>query len=337
MRTLRYMVLAVLFLLVVTVIIGFFLPSSVNLQRSTVINRDHQTVFQVVNSLANFNKWSPWYKLDPNAEYVLSGPNSGKGSKITWKGNNNVGEGSHEIIDSQPHESVKTTFYFGKPDHPVYSSVLVKPLDDGNTQVTWTFENDFGYNVFYRYFSLVLEESIAPVYEEGLANLKKYVESLPLHDYSILSVTDTTAQASYAYASETTHAQQDISSAIAAAYGKLMAFINNNKLEMNGSPKITSLSFQKDVYRFLAVIPVKDNTLLDEAGEIQSHFTYEGRTIKAIHKGAYHDFEKTYEIIDAYIQQNNMQKNGNPWEDFVTDPGNVSEEDLITHVYQPIK
>lgn len=50
-----------------------------------------------------------------------------------------------------------------------------KPVGNGTT-VAWTFENDFGYNVFYRYFGLILEDMIAPDYEKGLSNLKTRLE-----------------------------------------------------------------------------------------------------------------------------------------------------------------
>ena len=157
---------------------GFFLPAKVHLERSTVINRDTGTVFAVINSLSNFNKWSPWYEYDPNASYVVSGPESGVGSTLTWQGNEKIGTGSNEIIDSKTNEYIKTKFYFGKSENPALSKISVESVENG-TKVTWAFDNDFGYNVIYRYFGLVLEDMIAPDYEKGLKNLKEYLESTP--------------------------------------------------------------------------------------------------------------------------------------------------------------
>jgi hypothetical protein len=162
--------------------VGLFLPAKVNLERSTIINRDISNVFKVINSLSNFNKWSPWYEYDLNAVYILTGPDSGVGSKLSWKGNDLVGNGSNEIIESTPNQYIRTKFYFGKSENPAFSKVSVMNVDNGtyvSTKVTWAFENDFGYNIFYRYFGLVLEDMIAPDYEKGLQNLKQHIESIP--------------------------------------------------------------------------------------------------------------------------------------------------------------
>lgn len=339
MRTLRYLVLALLVILVIVVIVGLFLPSKVRLERSIDINRDKQTIFKVINSLSNFNQWSPWYDYDVNAEYVISGAPSGIGSKLTWNGNEKVGTGSNEIIESELNSRIKTKFFFGKSDAPAFSTIILKQ-DETLTKVTnviWAFENDFGYNVFYRYFGLVLEDMIAPDYERGLEKLKIHVESLPLYDYSNITIVDTQAEKTYAFSATTSIKSEEITPVIASSYGKIINFITSNNINMVGTPKIINLKFEEDIYQFLAAIPVSANELKDDKGEIQAYLTYQGKAVKFIHKGAYSNFKKSYEIIAAYLQQNNLENNGNSWEDFVSDPANTSEEDLITHIYQPIK
>lgn len=336
MRTLRYIVLALLFLLVVVIIVGFFLPAQVRLERSIEINRKAPVVFNVINSLENFNKWSPWYALDVNADYVVSGPSSGVGSKISWQGNDKIGKGTNEIIESKQNVMIKTKFYFGKDDQPAYSSLRLSETAN-KTTVTWAFENDFGYNVFYRYFGLVLEDMIAPDYEKGLKNLKAHVESLPLYDYSHLSIIETPAESVYTVAREVQLDSQDVTEEIGKAYAEILAFLNKNKIEMSGTPKIITQASQNGAFSFLAAIPVESVEIKDPTGSIQSQQMYQGKAIKLIHRGSYADFKKQYTIIDAYMSQNNLQTNGQAWEDFVTDSGVVKEQDLITHIYQPIK
>ncbi|MCF6288272.1 MAG: SRPBCC family protein [Proteobacteria bacterium] len=179
MRTLRYMVLALLVVFVVIVVVGLLLPSKVHLERNIEIKRDKQTIFRVINSLDNFNQWSPWYDLDINAKYMLAGAESGVGATLSWEGNDKVGTGSTEIIESVQDSYIKTKMLFGKSDAPVYSKIALQQAGN-TTKVTWSFENDFGYNIFFRYFGLVLEDMIAPDYERGLAKLKNYIESQPL-------------------------------------------------------------------------------------------------------------------------------------------------------------
>ena len=116
-----------------------------------------------------------------------------------------------------------------------------------------------------------------------------------------------------------------------------MGFISINNIKQVGSPKIIILEATDSHYQFLAAIPVNNNDLVDEASEIKALSMYEGKAIKMTHKGSYRDFKESYDLIYAYMAQNNLLQNGNPWEDFVTDPGVVEEADLITHIFQPIK
>ncbi len=336
MKTLRYIVLALIFLILVAVVVGFFLPAKVHLERSVEINRDKTTIFKVINALENFNKWSPWYELDVNAEYKISGPQSGVGSKLEWHGNESVGDGVNEIIESVENDHTKTRMFFGKSDAPAYSIISLEQKGD-KTKVTWAFENDFGMNVFYRYFGLVIEDMIAPDYEKGLKKLKTYVESLPKNDFSPLSIVTTPAQAVYTFKSSATIGESDISQVIGAAYQKIISFLVANNIEMNGSPKIINLNFDEKNFEFLAAIPVANNDKVDETGTIKATQMYAGKAVKLIHKGAYENFKKSYAVLNEYLAYNNLEKNGNSWEDYVTDPAQVAEPDLITHIYQPIK
>ena len=328
--------MALMFLFVVVIIVGFFLPSKVRLERSIEINRNAPVVFNVINALNNFNKWSPWYKLDVNAEYVVTGPQSGVGSKITWQGNDKVGKGSNEIIESQENALIKTKFFFGKNEQPAYSTLSLSEKDHITT-VTWAFENDFGYNVFYRYFGLVLEDMIAPDYEKGLKNLKAHVESLPLYDYSHISIVETPPAAVYTVARQVQLGSQNITKEIANAYGEIVAFLTKNNIAIQGPPKIITQDSKNDAFSFLAAIPVQNIVISDPSGSIQSQQMYQGKAIMLVHKGSYADFKQQYKIINAYISQSRLQINGQAWEDFITDPGVVKEQDLITHIYQPIK
>ena len=306
------------------------------MQRSIEVNRSKETIFQVINSQSNFNKWSPWFEKDKMARYNLQGNESGVGSKLSWQGNNDVGTGSNEIIGSQLNQSVTTELYFGKDDHPAYATLSLKEHKE-STLVTWSFDNDFGYNVFFRYFGFVIEDMIAPDYERGLSNLKKHVESLPLYDYSNISSVTTHANTVYTLEFFSSNNSNEISAAIGAAYGKIIGFVSTNNINTTGSPKLVTLGFSPDNNHFLAVIPVESNTITDEKGDIVASTMYAGKAIKIIHTGSYNNFKQTYDVLSSYLEHHNLEKNGSSWEDFVTDPTKVTEENLVTHIYQPIK
>ncbi|WP_431686454.1 SRPBCC family protein [Hahella sp. NBU794] len=161
---------------VLVIVAGFFLPDSTHVERSVVINAPQRQVFDFLNSYRNFNDWSPWAKLDPNAQYQFSGPQSGVGAKMSWRSDDpKVGQGYQEIIAVKEAEEIQVTLDFG--DNGQASAFYrLQPADSG-VRVTWGFDTEHGFNLFNRYIGLMLERLLAPMYEEGLQSLKQRIEN----------------------------------------------------------------------------------------------------------------------------------------------------------------
>lgn len=178
MKWLRYL----LYLVVLLVLIGVFLPSKTGLERSINIDAEPQKVYAYLVDLHNFNDWSPWHRLDPNAVYDYSGPESGVGAIMQWVSNHkNVGSGTQKIVDTLPGRRIDIMLDFGAMGIANSSyfidSALIEPGRDGAT-VTWTFEQYHGWNLLDRYTGFfALEHFLGPAYEEGLANLKTVLET----------------------------------------------------------------------------------------------------------------------------------------------------------------
>lgn len=173
-KFLKNLTLGLALFMLVLGLIGFTLPSSKALQRSVVINAPASKIFPFVNNLKNFNLWSPWSKLDPDTEYVFTGPDEGIGARVVWKSENkSVGEGSQEIVESRTHEYVKTNLNFGGGG-PANAEFFLDQ-NGGSTKVTWTFQTEFE-GMLARYFGLMLDKWVGGAYEEGLQNLKSYGE-----------------------------------------------------------------------------------------------------------------------------------------------------------------
>ena len=63
------------------VVAGFLLPASTTVERRAVVPAPQATVFTVLNGFRNFNRWSPWADLDPDATYIHEGPVQGVGAR----------------------------------------------------------------------------------------------------------------------------------------------------------------------------------------------------------------------------------------------------------------
>jgi len=122
-----------------------------------------------------FHAWSPWSDIDPDTLYQFQGPEQGIGARMTWEsGNNQVGQGSQEIIDSVPDQRVEMKLEFGDEDGS-NATFLLEP-EGTATRVRWQFSTVFGWDLFGRYVGLMLDSMIGASYSKGLKDLKARVE-----------------------------------------------------------------------------------------------------------------------------------------------------------------
>ena len=85
----------------------WFIPSKVHVERSITINTPASVIFPHVNDLEAWEQWSPWYELEPTAQYTYGEQTVGTGATSAWKGEL-VGEGSQVIMSSLPNSEIQT-------------------------------------------------------------------------------------------------------------------------------------------------------------------------------------------------------------------------------------
>lgn len=330
----------VVLLVIVLAAIGFFLPRYVHVERSTTVNAPIGTVYAVLNSYKLFNRWSPWAALDPNTKYEFSGPAAGVGSKMSWSSDNkNVGKGSQEITESRAGEYIKTALDFGTNGKGTADFKLSR--DAEGTKVVWGMDSDLGANPFAHYFGLMIPGMVGKDYEKGLASLKNLVETLPKADFSDLSVESlnvTPVMVAFIPGSST-QADSAIAAALGASYMQVGQFMGANGLKQAGPPMSITRKWENNKFDFDAAIQVdkSPDAPVPADSKVQIKQTYGGAALRVVHRGAYHGLAATTEKFMAYAAAHGIEMNGDCWEEFVSDPGNTPEPELITHIYMPIK
>lgn len=175
MKLLKHLFIALVLSATTGLVVALFLPASAHVERSTFIQAPPSTVFALLNDFREFNRWSPWAKLDADTRYTFEGPPTGTGARMTWHSEHpGVGSGSQQIVASSAPRRVEVVLEFGDQD-PARAYYDLQALG-GGTQVTWGFDSEFGYNLVGRYFGLLLDGWIGADYEKGLANLKVLAE-----------------------------------------------------------------------------------------------------------------------------------------------------------------
>ena len=171
MRWLLY----ILIFLALLVLAGFLFPRVATTERSVYIAEPPDVVFPYVNNFRNFNKWSPWYQIDPNTEYTYSGGAEGAGAAMSWTSDDpKVGSGSQTITASEPYSRVATDLDFGAQGKAKAEFKLV-PQGEG-TNITWTFSSEMGSGPIARWMGLMVSRMVGTSYEQGLQKLKAVVE-----------------------------------------------------------------------------------------------------------------------------------------------------------------
>jgi effector-binding domain-containing protein len=338
MKTLKKIVIGIIVLIVLAVIGGFLLPSTQHIERSLSIAAPPPVVFAQINGFKDYNDWSPFVAVMPDAEYSWSGPDFGVGSTLAWTTPD--GEtGRQTIIAAQPYERVDIELDLGRRGL-AQAAYLLQPVPAG-TQLTWTFDTDFGLDLVGRFFGLFLERELGPLYAQGLANVKRIAEDLPDTDWSDIEIgLETVPSRTIAYITGSVPREPAvIADALAEAYGRVAVFVTANGLQLAGSPMAVTNYRDERGYGFDAAIPVDGSPSRGAGPEslVRMGESYGGRVVRAVHAGPYAQLPTTYAKVEAFIAAHRLERNGRSWDVFVTDPGNTPEEELETEVYYPVK
>lgn len=163
--------------LVVFLAVAATRPSHFSVGRSATIAAKPEEVFSFVNSLAEFQKWSPWARRDPSMKSTFAGPKSGVGSEYHWVGNSEVGEGNMKITESTAGELVRMQLDFIKPFAASNKvDFIFEPAGNG-TKVKWVMSGENGLMGKAIGMLMNMDKMVGGDFEQGLANLKGLAES----------------------------------------------------------------------------------------------------------------------------------------------------------------
>jgi len=323
--------------IVLLILVGLALPRHARIDVETQIEAHPASVFALVNDFHRVALWTPWLDADPNARIVHSGPPRGVGATITWDGAI-IGTGTQVITESRAHEHVATSINPGEAGEA--RSWFDLSGSGGTTRITWHFETDYGFNVVGRYFGLVFAGVVRRDHTVSLARLKELAETLPSADFSDLAIEQLVVQATKIAYLPTTSIPEPaaISEAMGDAYFEILSFIDQNGLNEAGAPLSIARSFSGSELLFDAAIPVRGVTDATPRGSalVKIGQTYAGNVIRVRHIGPYRTLGATHRKIAAYLAALGIERAGDAWESYVSDPTRVPESELLTYVYYPV-
>jgi len=150
-------------------------PADFSVTRSGTIAAPPATVFALVNDFHNWEKWSPWSKMDPTAKLTFNGAAAGAGAQYAWVGNAKVGAGRMEITESRAAERIRITLEFSKPMAATNLTEFTFKPAGNQTAVTWTMSGKNNFIGKAMHLLINCDKMIGGNFEEGLANMNAVV------------------------------------------------------------------------------------------------------------------------------------------------------------------
>ena len=118
----------------------------------------------------------PWETIDPALKRTYGGVVDGRGAVYEWEGNNQVGQGRMEILESVPSSKILIKLDFLKPFEGHNTAEFTLAGRGGSTDVTWAMYGPLPFMAKVMSVFCMMERMVGPQFETGLANLKKATE-----------------------------------------------------------------------------------------------------------------------------------------------------------------
>ncbi|MBB5014583.1 SRPBCC family protein [Rehaibacterium terrae] len=338
MRVVKALAGVIAALVVLFFAVGWLLPDRVVVERGIHVARPPAEVHAVLDGFGRFNEWSPWAELDPQARYEFSGPPTGVGATLRWSGNDAVGSGRQRIVESVAGERVVTALEFDGQGEAT-ARFLLSPRD-GGTDVLWRFEADFGGSIAGRWFGLFLDRLIGADYERGLARLKALLESGSGSASSAMvdgeEIDFVPLRLLYASGTAPVDDIHAIAEALAARYGEITALMQAQGVRQVGAPLTITHAVEDGVWRFDAAIPVDRNDIA-LAGEVRAGMSPGGRALRFVHVGPYERLHAYWQGAMDWTAGHGYRQRGPVIAQYLSDPGEMPPEALVTHLVVPIE
>ncbi len=152
-------------------------PSDYTVERSTIIQAPADIVFNQINDFRKWAAWSPWAKLDPQAQFTFEGAEQGAGAIHTWDGNSKVGKGRMTITESNPHSLINIQLDFEKPMASTSQSSFKFDHQNDQTTVTWSMSGHANYFSKLMCLFMSMDKMVGNQFEKGLSDIKAISEA----------------------------------------------------------------------------------------------------------------------------------------------------------------
>ncbi len=325
--------------------IGALLPSHARVERKVELGNPITQVYDTLNGLKKFNVWQPWVALDKQAKYTIEGPEFGPGAKVRWNSylQKALGQGSIEIVESVPEESVKMALDNNwRGSNKTWTMFIEQNSQTNAVTVRWVVDVDYGWDILGRYAGLYLNGRVGELMNEGLGRLASFMATVPNADYSQVDVQLVdVAPLQWAFVGVSVPAAprkwDEAEVKMDEAMQEVAQYISKNKLEALGPGRRYINVLGEETNDFSMGFPVAANTA-PLVGHVQQAPFYAGRALTTEYRGHRVGLSKPRDMLKAYALTHGYEFDrdlAGSWEEWLPDPEDGSG--TTTRLYVPIR
>ena len=339
MKTIKYIVLLLLIL-----IIGFSIyiavqPNSFDVTRTKTINAPQSVVYNNIIDFKNWEAWSSWIEEKPETVITLSEKTEGIDGSYTWEDEDGVG--SMKTVSTEPMTTISQEMEFD--DNPKSDVTWnLKSNTDGSTEVTWNIKGKNLPFAFKIYATVMggMEKQIGPHFERGLTMLDSVLQ-VEMKAYSI-NVEGVTQHSGGYYLYNTTSCKfSEFEKNMKEMLPQVGAYAITHNVTMAGPPFILYHKWdeENDAMIFSCCVPTNSKIISDEPGILTGRLK-SFRTVKTVLKGNYDNLKEAWDTTMTYISDNDLEmvEGGPMLETYITDPmSQTNPAKWVTEIYVAVK
>lgn len=306
-----------------------------HVERSILIDAPLSKIHDTLKDFSTWESWSPWSVCDPGHKNTLSGKAGEVGHKMSWD-SEIIGSGEQEI-SSISARKIDTELRFFKPFKSTAKAALKLSEEKGKSKVTWTMDSSMPFFLFW--MIKPMKNWIGMDYERGLTMLKALIEEGKIKARTTNEGIKDYEGFNYVGIKRTCH-YKDMPNAMSEDFKELMGTVMTDmgkcaKHWICLYPKVSMRSMQ---FTYVAAISAEE---LDGL-ELPKHWIRGSvpsqKMLEVKHAGSYRFLGNAWSMIMSTVRAKKMgTRRAVPFEQYWNSPTQVSEDELLTSIFFPVK
>ncbi|MFI2744407.1 SRPBCC family protein [Zhouia sp. PK063] len=287
MKVFKYVFILLLLIIIVISIYIAIQPDSYNVSRSKTMEASPHLISSYINNYKTWPEWSPWLKLEPDANLTYGEKTSGVDATYAWKGNQ-VGEGEMKTTYVAK-DSIHQQIHFIQPFESSAEVYWTLERKNDSTTVVWGMKGNMNFmSKAYALFTGGMDKAIGKDFEAGLHTLDS-VTSNDLISHTITFPGETDYSGGYYIYQTTESNQKNISAKMATMFPNVINFMKSHNISASGKPftKYVEWNDENQTVIFSVCIPVSERIIIADDSDILCGFIDAGKYYKSVLQGNY--------------------------------------------------